>query len=85
MKTSAKKRQNPRISEHLPCVRVIYWELGVENWTRTGSILIIYKMKILILKIYFFDDFFVKTKNIIFEKSQNSENQKMLILNENSK
>ena len=41
MKTPAKKvnfRQNPRVLGRLPRQKVIYWELGVVNLTRTGSI-----------------------------------------------
>ena len=31
-------RQNRGISTRYPCTSGGVWELGVENWTRTGSI-----------------------------------------------
>ena len=33
-------RQNPRVLGRLPRSNMIYWELGVVNLTRTGSILV---------------------------------------------
>ena len=57
--------ENRGISVQKVVQKVMYWELGLEKWSRTGSILMIYENSICILKFYFFEKMFYRNKNYV--------------------